>query len=53
MEFGLGSSLFAVSLAFSSIVMYDAAGVRRHAGKGLAVIMGCLCCSAVHERAAS
>ena len=53
MEFGLGSSLFAVSLAFSSIVMYDAAGVRRHAGKGLAVIMGCLCCSAVHARAAS
>ena len=33
MEFGLGSSLFAVSLAFSSIVMYDAAGVRRHAGR--------------------
>ena len=33
LEFGLGSSLFAVSLAFSLIVMYDAAGVRRHAGK--------------------
>ena len=33
LEFGLGSSLFAVSLAFSLIVMYDAAGVRRHAGE--------------------
>lgn len=38
MEFGLGSSLFAVSLAFSSIVMYDAAGVRRHAGKQAEVL---------------
>lgn len=28
----MGSPLFAVSLAFSLIVMYDAAGVRRHAG---------------------
>ncbi len=53
MEFGLGSSLFAVSLAFSSIVMYDAAGVRRHAGTGLAVSLDVLCCSAVHARAAS
>lgn len=38
MEFGLGSSLFAVSIAFSSIVMYDAAGVRRHAGKQAEVL---------------
>jgi acid phosphatase family membrane protein YuiD len=30
---GIGSSLFAVSLIFSLIVMYDAAGVRRAAGK--------------------
>ena len=32
LELGMGSPLFAVSLAFSLIVMYDAAGVRRHAG---------------------
>lgn len=31
---GFGSSAFAVAVAFSSIVMYDAAGVRRHAGAG-------------------
>lgn len=30
--YGLSSALFAVSLAFSVIVMYDAAGVRWHAG---------------------
>jgi acid phosphatase family membrane protein YuiD len=30
---GLESSMFPVCLAFSLIVMYDAAGVRRHAGK--------------------
>jgi len=30
---GLNSHVFPVSLAFSLIVMYDAAGVRRHAGK--------------------
>jgi acid phosphatase family membrane protein YuiD len=29
---GLASSLFAACVAFSLIVMYDAAGVRRHAG---------------------
>ena len=29
---GLGSSLFAVCTCFSVIVMYDAMGVRRHAG---------------------
>lgn len=29
---GFSSSLFAMALCFSLIVMYDAAGVRRHAG---------------------
>lgn len=29
---GFESSLFAMALCFSLIVMYDAAGVRRHAG---------------------
>jgi Divergent PAP2 family len=32
-KLGLGSSLFAVSLAFTLVVMYDAANVRWHAGK--------------------
>lgn len=32
-EYGLGSGIFAVSFVFSLIVMYDAAGVRRAAGK--------------------
>lgn len=32
-QHGLGSSAFALAVAFSSIVMYDAAGVRRHAGE--------------------
>jgi hypothetical protein len=31
-QHGMGSSAFAVAVALSSIVMYDAAGVRRHAG---------------------
>lgn len=31
-QYGLSSPLFAVCLCFSCIVMYDAAGVRRHAG---------------------
>ncbi len=35
---GLGSSAFALAVAFSSIVMYDAAGVRRHAGKQAEVL---------------
>lgn len=30
---GFGSSLFAVALIFSFVVMYDAAGIRRAAGK--------------------
>ena len=32
-EYGLGSAIFAVSFVISLIVMYDAAGVRRAAGK--------------------
>lgn len=32
-EFGFNSSIFAMSLIFSFVVMYDAAGVRRAAGK--------------------
>ena len=36
--YGLSSSLFPLSLAFSLIVMYDAAGVRRHAGKQAEVL---------------
>jgi uncharacterized protein len=31
-QHGFGSSLFAMALCFSLIVMYDAAGVRWHAG---------------------
>jgi len=38
MQHGLSSSLFPVCLGFSLIVMYDAAGVRRHAGKQAEVI---------------
>ncbi len=37
-QHGLGSSLFVVCLAFALIVMYDAAGVRRHAGKQAEVL---------------
>ena len=32
-EHGLGSSIFALSVIFAFVVMYDAAGVRRAAGK--------------------
>ena len=32
-QLGFDSSIFAVSLIFSLVVMYDAAGVRRAAGK--------------------
>ena len=35
---GLGSPIFALSLVFSLIVMYDAAGVRRAAGRQAAVL---------------
>lgn len=32
MVYGLGSPMFAVATAFTLVVMYDAMGVRRHAG---------------------
>ena len=35
---GLDSPLFAVSLVFAGVVMYDAAGVRRAAGKQARVL---------------
>ncbi len=35
---GVGSTLFAMSLTFACIVMYDAAGVRRAAGKQARVL---------------
>ena len=35
---GVGSSLFALSIAFASVVMYDASGVRRAAGKQARII---------------
>lgn len=35
---GLGSPLFSACVAFSVIVMYDAMGVRRHAGKQAEVL---------------
>ena len=35
---GFGSTLFAVCLIFSIVVMYDAAGVRRQAGKQGSII---------------
>ena len=35
---GVGSTLFAMSLIFSLVVMYDAAGVRRAAGKQARVL---------------
>lgn len=38
LEYGLSNPLFAVALCFSCIVMYDAAGVRRHAGKQAEVL---------------
>lgn len=37
-QHGLGSAYFPLALAFSLIVMYDAAGVRRHAGKQAEVL---------------
>ena len=33
MEYGVESGIFALSCVFSAVVMYDAAGVRRAAGK--------------------
>lgn len=32
-EYGINSAMFAMSAVFSAVVMYDAAGVRRAAGK--------------------
>ena len=32
-EYGFGSGIFAISLIFAFVVMYDAAGIRRAAGK--------------------
>lgn len=37
-EYGFGSSIFALSIIFSFVVMYDAAGVRRAAGKQAALL---------------
>ena len=36
--YGLGSPFFAISIMFSMIVMYDATGVRLHAGKQASVL---------------
>ena len=38
MREGVGSTLFAMSLVFACVVMYDAAGVRRAAGKQARVL---------------
>ncbi|MEC1586522.1 divergent PAP2 family protein [Bacillus spizizenii] len=38
LDHGLGSSLFAVSAIFAVITMFDATGVRRHAGEQATVI---------------
>lgn len=35
---GVSSSLFAISMVFSVIIMFDAAGIRRHAGEQAVVI---------------
>lgn len=37
-EYGFNSSIFALSIIFSFVVMYDAAGVRRAAGKQAALL---------------
>lgn len=38
LEYGLDSAIFAVSAVLSIIVMFDAAGVRRHAGEHAALL---------------
>lgn len=38
LDHGLGSSLFAVSAIFAVITMFDATGVRRHAGEQATVL---------------
>lgn len=35
---GVGSAMFALSIAFAAVVMYDASGVRRAAGKQAKII---------------
>lgn len=37
-EAGFGSYIFALSMIFAAVVMYDAAGVRRAAGKQAALL---------------
>ena len=37
-EYGFGSSVFALALIFAIVVMYDAAGIRRAAGKQAALL---------------
>lgn len=37
-EYGFGSGIFAMALVFAFIVMYDAAGVRRAAGKQATIL---------------
>ena len=37
-EYGFNSAMFAACLIFSFVIMYDAAGVRRAAGKQAAVL---------------
>ena len=43
MQEGLASPLFALGICFSVIVMYDAAGVRRHAGTCLSCMTQQVC----------
>lgn len=38
LAYGISSPLFAISIIFSGIVMYDAAGIRRAAGKHAGII---------------
>ncbi len=37
-EYGFDSGIFAITLIFACVVMYDAAGVRRAAGKQAAIL---------------
>lgn len=38
LKYGIKSDIFAITIIFSSIVMYDAAGIRRAAGKQAGVL---------------
>ncbi|KQK11063.1 uncharacterized protein LOC100821590 [Brachypodium distachyon] len=40
---GFGSALFATATIFASVVMYDASGIRLHAGKQAAVLNQIVC----------